>query len=149
MRSRNHSHFPSSLPYIQAVHSGRRLIFCKPVVCWLVSYGDENEYGNGNDNGNEIKDWPKSMLWYYCTPVQLSYYEPIQTPLTINSFHNVTKTYEEGHTKKINLDESYYCLLGFLVILFCWAVGWVFSNESKIRKWQPYNFWFEYEFEYD
>ena len=28
--------------------------FLPTVVCWLVSYGDENEYGN--DNGNEIED---------------------------------------------------------------------------------------------
>ena len=41
---------------IQAMQACRRLIFCQPVVCWLVSYGDENEYGN--DNGNEIEDWP-------------------------------------------------------------------------------------------
>ena len=26
------------------------------VVRWLVSYEDKNEYGN--DNGNEIEDWP-------------------------------------------------------------------------------------------
>ena len=28
--------------------------FLQPGVCWMVSYGDENEYGN--DNGNEIED---------------------------------------------------------------------------------------------
>ena len=39
---------------IQGMQAGRRLIFCQPVVCCLVSYGDENEYGN--DNGNEIED---------------------------------------------------------------------------------------------
>ena len=43
---------------IQAMQAGRRLIFCQPVVCWLVSYGDENEYGNDNGNENEIEDWP-------------------------------------------------------------------------------------------
>ena len=37
---------------------GRRLIFCQPVVCSLVIYGDENEYGNDNGNENEIDDWP-------------------------------------------------------------------------------------------
>ena len=41
---------------IQAMQAGRQLIFCQPVVCWLVSYGDENEYGN--DNGNGIEDLP-------------------------------------------------------------------------------------------
>ena len=30
------------------------------VVHWLVSYGDENDYGN--DNGNEIEDWPIKSL---------------------------------------------------------------------------------------
>ena len=34
----------------------QRLIICQPVVCWPVSYGDENEYGNDNGNKNEIED---------------------------------------------------------------------------------------------
>ena len=44
-----------SVPYI--AHSGNT---SRPVnlavVRWLVSYEDENEYGN--DNGNEMEDWP-------------------------------------------------------------------------------------------